>query len=179
MLSVRLTNGGNVSETQQISVSYRPSLADVLHAARVAEGENWKTPNRVAAILLFIGSGVMLYLGFVVWAVIFLILTAVELFNLLPLSVVVAWIEFRRNPKYCNEYHLTLAPEHMRFQTGTVDSTLRWELYSQFWETKRAFILAYGPGIPAVIPKQAFADDREREVVRSLLKRVITQHGRR
>jgi hypothetical protein len=140
----------------------------------VAEGETWKTASRVAAILLGICAAGFFYLGLRGWAIVWLALGVAELFNLLPLSVLVAWVEFRRNPKYRQEYHLTLAPEHLAFRTATVESTLKWEHYTRFWETSRAFVLAYGRGVPTVIPKAAFADDADREAARALLTNVVT-----
>jgi hypothetical protein len=154
-----------------VSVSYRPALRDVLHAARFAEGENWKSASRVAAFLLVCCSLAFLWWGFPGWAALWFTLAVVEFFNLLPLSVLVAYMEFRRNPKYRQEYHPTLSPETLAFQTDTISTVLKWSHYTRFWETERAFVLASGQGVPTVIPKAAFATEAEHEDVRTILRR--------
>lgn len=162
-----------MTDKRQISVSYYPTLGDVLHAARVAEGETWKTASRMAAVLLAACAVGFFYWGSPGWAMLWLALAVAELFNLLPLSVLTAWVEFKRNPKYRQEYHLTLSADHLAFRAATVESTLQWKHYTRFWETNRAFVLAYGAGVPTVIPKAAFADDAEREAARALLTEVF------
>jgi hypothetical protein len=160
-----------------IAVSYRPTLGDVLHAARVAEGETWRTSSRVVAVLLGVCAVAFAYFGLNGWALLWLTLGIAEWFNLLPSWVLVAYVEFRRNPKYRQEYHLSLCPEHLWFRTETIDSKLKWEHYTRFWETKRAFVLSCGTGVPTFIPKAAFADDAERKAARALLTDVITQRA--
>jgi hypothetical protein len=38
-----------------------------------------------------------------------------------------------------------------------------------FWETKRAFVFSYGPGVPTVIPKGAFTSEPDLADARALL----------
>ena len=114
-------SGESVSEKRPIDISYRPTLQDVLHAARLAEGETWKTSSRVAAILLATAAAWLFYWGMRAWAILFMSLGVAEWFNLLPLSLVAAYVEYRRNPKYRQEYHLTLSEEHLRCKRSTDD----------------------------------------------------------
>jgi hypothetical protein len=161
----------------EIAVSYKPTLGDVLHAARVAEGESWRTSSRVVSVLLGLCGVAFVYLGFGWWAVLWLALGAAEWFNLLPSWVLVAYVEFKRNPKYRQEYHLSLSREQLSFRTATIDSKLKWEHYTRFWETHRAFVLSSGTGLPTFIPKAAFAGDAERDAARELLTSVITRRA--
>ncbi len=96
-----------------------------------------------------------------------------ELFNLLPASAIRAFIEFRSNPKFREEYQLTLTDEHLLFRTDTIDSTLKWTHYTDYYETAKAFILVYGKRMYTVIPKRALADNDQLEYVRSLFARVV------
>ena len=158
-----------MTRVRDIAVSYRPTLSDILHAARVAEGEAWRTSSRVVAALLCIVAGATFYSGFPWWAVLFLTLAVVEWFNLLPFAPVVAYLEFKRNPKYRQQYNLTLSPDGLSFTTDTVSSVLKWSHYTRFWETERAFVLSYGVGVPTVIPKAAFASNIDLNDARTLL----------
>jgi hypothetical protein len=157
----------------ELSVSYRPVLRDILHAARIAEGENWWTASRVATGLLSLFGAALFYLGFRWWSALWFGLAIAEYFNLLPMSVLVAYIEFKRNPKYRQEYHLTLSPETLSFRTETISTVLKWSHYKRFWETERAFVLASGEGVPAVIPKAAFATEAECNRARAILQDAI------
>jgi hypothetical protein len=157
-----------------ITVSYDPTLRDVLHAARVAEGTMWKRTSRIVAAALVLFAVWCAYCELWGWAALFAGIAVGEWFNLLPLSVLVAWLEFRRNPKWRQRYHLTLSPDHLAFRTETIESKLRWENYTAFSETPHAFVLSYGLGSPTVIPKAAFKDDAERDAARRLLTDVVT-----
>jgi YcxB-like protein len=111
--------------------------------------------------------------GLRAWAVPWLVLAAVEWFDLLPLSVLIAYIEYKRNPKYREQYDLGLSPDGLSFRTSTVSSVLKWSLYSSFWETNRAFVLSYGRGIPTVIPKAAFATPADLDAARTILQAAV------
>ncbi len=152
-----------------ITVTYKPVLADTLHAARVADGELWKTSSRVVATVLVITAGLMWHWGSTGWAVGFLAFGLAEWFNLLPVAVAVAWVEFHRNPKYRQQYTITMGPDGLLFSTATVRAEIAWSFYRHFWETDRAFVLSYGSGLPSVIPKSAFKSDEELALVRALL----------
>jgi hypothetical protein len=160
-----------------IRISYQPRLADVLHGARLAEGEAWKTMSRVAAILLVLLGGVFVYWGFPGWAGVWFAVAIAEWFNLLPLSVVVAYFEFRRNPKYRQRYELTLSPEALYVTTDTVSSIIKWDHFSHLWDTSKAFVLCSGVGIPAVIPKAAFTNAVDLEAARTLLVMAVKERS--
>ncbi len=159
--------------TEEIRVSYSPQLGDVLRAARIAEGLMWKNLSRVVAIILALPGGWFVYWGYHGWATVWFALAAAEWFNLLPLSVLVACIQFKRNPKYRQRYTLVLSPEAMLFLTDTIRSELKWAHFTRFVETKQTFVLLSGAGLPTVIPKAAFSDDADRNRTRTLLETVV------
>jgi hypothetical protein len=107
------------------------------------------------------------------WGAAFALAGLLEAFNLLPAAVLGAVLEFRANPKFREEHQLTLTPESLRFRTATIDSTLKWELYSHFFETGKAFILVYGKRMYTVIPKRALHGDAQLGELRQLLARAI------
>lgn len=157
----------------KMTVTYRPSQADLVHAARTWEGRHWKTARYVvAAALCACGSFLVVGAG-LWWGAQFVIVGLLEAFNLLPAAALRAMIEFRANPKFREEFQLTLTPESLHFRTATIDSTLKWTLYSEFFETDRAFILAYGKRMYTVIPKRALDNDSQSCEIRELLSCAI------
>jgi hypothetical protein len=107
------------------------------------------------------------------WAALFIILGLLEFFNLLPAAALRAFIEWRTNPKFKEEYQLTITPEHLHFKTATIDSTLKWTHYSNYIETSKAFILIYGQRMYSVIPKRALTGSEQPEQLRALLNNAI------
>ncbi len=156
-----------------MTITYRPSLGDLVHAARIWEANHWKTANRLVAIALLAFGAFLVYGRTYPWAVLFLILGLLEFFNLLPAAVLRAFIEWKSNPKFREEYQLTITPEHLHFRTETIDSTLKWTHYSSYLETSKAFILIYGKRMYTVIPKRALASPEQPEQLRNLLRNAI------
>lgn len=155
-----------------MTIRYRPTQADLVHAARVWEREHWKGARYVVAGLL-LACGVSILLVGRWWGGAFVLAGLLEALNLLPAAVVRAMLEFRANPKFREEYQLSLTPQALRFQTATIDSTLKWTHYSRFFETSKAFILVYGTRMYTVIPKRALGGDGQLGELRALLTDVI------
>lgn len=107
------------------------------------------------------------------WGTIFILFGLLEAFNLLPSAALRAIIEFRTNPKFREEYQLTLTPESLHFRTPTIDSTLKWTMYTNFLETSRVFLLEYGKHMYTVIPKSALDNDSKINEIRELLSSMI------
>jgi len=159
-----------------MTITYRPTQADLIHAARTWEGQHWKAARYIVAAAL-IACGIFLVISSGLWwGALFVLVGLLEAFNLLPSAVLRAIIEFRTNPKFLEEYQLTLTTESLHFQTTTIDSTLKWTMYTGFLETSRAFILVYGKRMYTVIPKRALDNDAKIHEIRELLSSVIGTH---
>jgi YcxB-like protein len=156
-----------------MNISYRPALGDLVHAARVWEANHWKLGRRFVATTLVAVGVFQAYAGAYAWAVVFVLLGVLEFFNLLPAAALRAYMEWKMNPKFREEYHLEFAPEHLRFRTATVDSTLKWTHYSGYLETDRVFILIYGKRMYTVIPKRALQGPEQVEQLRTLINHSI------
>ena len=155
----------------KMKITYRLTQADVVHAARAWEGQHWKIARYVVASALFACGGFLVVSAGLWWGAVFVLVGLLEAFNLLPAAVIRAMIEYRTNPKFREEFQLTLTPEGLHFRTPTIDSRLKWTLYSDFFETSRAFILVYGKRMYTVIPKRALNNDAQLREIRELLSR--------
>jgi len=156
-----------------MTITYRPTQADLVHAARAWEGRHWRAVRYVvAAVLVACGSFLIVGAGSW-WGGVFVLVGLLEAFNLLPAAVIRAMIEYRANPKFHDEVQLTLTPDGIHFRTSMIDSTLKWTLYSDYFETDRVFILIYGERMYTVIPKRALDGDAQVHEIRELLSSAI------
>jgi len=156
-----------------MTIRYTPSREDLVHAARVWEGQHWWMARYLASAGLLCCGVFLLYCAQVWWAVPCFLFGLLEAFNLLPAAVLRALIEFRTNPKFRETYELTLEREGLHFRTPTIDSNIKWTHYSQVLETPKALILVYGRRMFTVLPKRAFSDQAQLQEARLLLSTAI------
>ncbi len=156
-----------------MTFTYQATQSDLIHAARTWEGQHWKAARYIVAAIL-IAYGVFVLIGSGLWwGALFVLVGLLETFNLLPGSIIRAIIEFRTNPKFREEYQLTFSTESLHFRTATIDSTLKWTMYTGFLETSKAFILVYGKRMYTIIPKRALDSDASSHELREFLCSVI------
>jgi len=129
-----------------ISVSFINELKDHVEAQRVlySKGALAKLDKVVALLLFGFGICCVILVGLRWWTIIWFPLAVAEWFDLLSLTRWRTKIEFQRNPKFREEYHLTFSPENIHFKTATIDSTLLWTNYERFIESADLFLLMYG-----------------------------------
>ncbi len=66
------------------------------------------------------------------------------------------YIIYQLNNKFKEEYHLTLTNESLFFKTNTIDSEIKWSLYTNVKENKDFVFLYYGKHSFTIIPKKEF-----------------------
>ena len=158
-----------------ISIRFVNELDDHLEARRVLykEGVMAKV-DKVVAVLLF-GFGILSIAsaGLLWWTVVWFPLALAEWFDLLTLSRWRTRVEFRRNPKFRDEYHLTFTPDHIHFRTASIDSTVQWTHYERVVESPDLFLLMYGSGLYTMVPKRCFSSKDALNSFRALLGRAI------
>jgi hypothetical protein len=156
-----------------ISITYRPKLGDLVHAARVCDGHQRKALRLAVGFVMLACSFFLICVQWYVWASLFILFGVIELFNLLPSQVIGALIQWKTNPKFGEEHHLTLTTEELHFRTATIDSTIKWTFYIKYLESKKAFVLIYGKSMYSVIPKRALASPEQITEFRNLLASVL------
>lgn len=65
--------------------------------------------------------------------------------------------KFRQTAKYQEEYHLAFSNDAILFQTPTLHSELKWDIYSALWESDDFYFLIQAPRHYTLLPKRAFA----------------------
>ena len=166
-----------MTEPPAISISFMNELPDHIAAQRFLYSKSVMAKlDKVVAVLLFgFGLYCIVVVGLRWWTVLWWPLAVAEWFNLLSLSRWSAKIQFGRNPKFREEYHLTFSREHIHFTTASLDSTLKWTHYERVLESPTLFLLMYGKGLYTLIPKRCFSAPEEIDAFRALLHQSIPQ----
>jgi hypothetical protein len=164
-----------MAELNPISIRFTNELKDHIEAQRVLYSKNAlaKLDKAIAVLLFVFGVYCVVAVGLRWWTVIWFPLAVAEWFNWLSLNRWRIRIEFRRNLKFREEYHLTFSRENIHFQTASIDSTLQWTHYDRVIESPDLFLLMYSKGLYTLIPKRCFSSTEEINAFRDLINGAI------
>lgn len=165
------------SQSAAISINFINKLDDHIQAQRILYRRGIMAKlDKVVAVLLF-GFGIycLAFVGLRWWTMIWFPLAVAEWFNLLSLTQWRTKINFRRNPKFREEYHLTFSRESIHFKTALLDSTLQWTHYERVIESPDLFLLMYGKDLYTLIPKRCFKSNEDMDAFRTLVSRTIAR----
>jgi len=71
---------------------------------------------------------------------------------------------FRITPKYTEEYNLTFSSSGITFKTPSIDSIIKWDVYSEIWESNDLYFLIQSPRMYTLIPERVFGSPVEMRV---------------
>jgi len=113
--------------------------------------------------------GVVVILGYLLLSVLYLFFSAfdapsiiffmIALFFALALFLLYffkASFAFNRTAKYHEEYYLAFSEGGIEFRTPTVDSSLKWDIFTEFWESGDFYFMILTKHTYTPIPKRAF-----------------------
>ena len=64
--------------------------------------------------------------------------------------------KFKQTAKYHEEYKLLFSSSSIKFKTPSIDSELKWGIYTGLWESGDFYFLIQAPRMYTLIPKRAF-----------------------
>ena len=62
------------------------------------------------------------------------------------------------------EYTLVFSKENIKFKTQSIDSEVKWDIYSELWESHDFYYLIQAPRLYTLIPKRVFKDLNEKQL---------------
>jgi hypothetical protein len=141
-----------------IHLSFRYSERDYVRAMRAhyASRLRLKLDAVVAVATAVLGIYLWHSLDSPWWGVGLVCLSAVLVLMLVGAFSVIPKLNFRREPKFRDEYSLAFSPEGIHFRTAHIDSHLQWSMYSRALVDAHSFILYHGTNSFTVIPKRVF-----------------------
>jgi hypothetical protein len=160
-----------------IQIEFDHRLGEHLRARRLFyRHRSWfaKADRVVAVLLALFGVTLIALAGLRWWTAIWLVIAPIEWFNLLSIEPLVVRYQFRRSPKFLAPTSLSFSREQIHYRTGSIDSTLRWDLFDGLLEDEELFLLVYrAPRSYAVIPRRAFASPAEQSDFRELARSAL------
>jgi hypothetical protein len=175
--------------TEGITIRFEYTAADAVDAFRLYEAT---TPSRAIGktiailLLVFAALAVYAYVQFVhtygatyglEWVAIGCVALALILwFD--PIRPLRARLAFRMNSRvYTDPSEVTFDEAGVHARTRTYDVKRSWAAYSTVLESDRLFLLVYGKGVYATIPKRAFSSEPQIQAFREMLQRRIGKFG--
>lgn len=132
----------------------------------------------LVAVFLLLSVVYMLFTSFSIFSILIfgliIVVTALGsyLYILMPI------LKFKQTAKYHEEYTLVFSKETIEFKTQSIESEMKWDIYSALWESHDFYYLIQAPRIYTLIPKRVFKDLNEKrlfeEIVQSRVK--TTKH---
>lgn len=128
----------------------------------------------VAGVLILFGVFLITSAGIRWWTLIWFVLAPLEYFHLLSISSLVMRYRFKRTPKFHETNALVFSEDGIHFKTRSIDSNLKWDLYTDVVEDSALTLLMYGEAY-SVIPKRCFKSEKDLMAFQTLIRSKITK----
>jgi len=155
---------GGERSMDTVELTFKYTQAEFVNGDRqylIASKTISKTNIVVLAVLL---PTLLLYLflsSFIVLAIAFTAVGVVAAITGSILYFYIPFYKFKITRKYNEEYTLTFSNSGITFKTLSIDSTIKWNMYSEIWESNDFYFLIQGPRVYSLIPKRAFGSPVE------------------
>ena len=166
-----------------VTITFKYTRAEYVRADRqylIASKTISKTSVVILAIFL---PASLLYLFLSSFNIPGMIFVAIGVVAAIVVSILYFYMpiyKFKITPKYNEEYTLVFSNSGITFKTPGIDSTIKWDMYSEIWEINDFYFLVQAPRMYALIPKRAFKSPVEMRMFEEIacfnlkrIKRVI------
>ena len=128
-----------------------------------------KTSMVILAIYFLFAITYLFLSSFSLWSIVFLAVAAIAGVMGCVLYFYIPVYKFKRTAKYQEEYSLSFSLDGIKFKTKTIDSELKWSIYSEAWESNAFYFLIQAPRMYTLIPKRAFVTSIEKNTFDKLV----------
>lgn len=77
--------------------------------------------------------------------------------------------KFKQTSKYHAEYTMIFSQNAIKWKTQNTESQLKWNIYSELWESNDFYFLIQGPRMYTLIPKRVFASQEEKQIFEEIV----------
>lgn len=150
---------------EQVSIKFQYTENEYAKAVRkyLLVSDIIKKLDLVLAIIGVPCTLVYFFLSSFSWFSILLLVCAVLFAGFIGFQYLyVPVMTFRKTSKFKDEYHLTFTEEGILFETDTIHSELKWDVYTIFWESEDCYYLVQEKHVYTILPKRAFSGDAEK-----------------
>jgi hypothetical protein len=128
----------------------------------------------VAAALLLVGIVSTALVGLHWWTAIWFLLAPLEFFDLLSIAPLVVSHRFKKTAKFHELNELEFTEDGIYFRTPTIDSRLKWEIYSEVIDNDDLILLVLGNQMYSVLPKRCFKNDEDIGKLLTMARKMVT-----
>ena len=158
-----------------IDVRFHLGWQEFYTADRFLAARDRRTPGEriIAPLIAFTGLIVSLVLGNVWWA------AGTIGLGLILLLIAPRWRQKEMRTRWAHErFHhqehiVSFDEDGVHYKQGPTESRYPWNFYQRFLESGDAFLLICGEDVFNLIPKRAFADQREVDAFRTLASKKL------
>ena len=172
---IYMTNGGIPLETVELRFQYTQS--EYIKAERqylISSKTIHKYDIALVAVFLLLSIVYMLFSSLSVFSILItgliIVVTALGsyLYILMPI------LKFKQTAKYHEEYTLVFSKESIKFKTQSIESEMKWDIYSALWDSHDFYYLIQAPRIYTLIPKRVFKDQNEKQIFEEIAQSRVT-----
>jgi hypothetical protein len=174
---------------ERITIHFEYNVADAVDAFRLYHATTpMRTISKIVAVVSLVFASLATYAcvqlihtygdtyGTAWFAIGLIFIAIIAWFD--PIRPVQAWLAFKMNSKvYTDPSEVTFDEAGVHAKTNTYDAKRLWTAYFSVLESKRLFLLVYGKGVYATIPKRAFSGEEQIRAFREMLERKIGKFG--
>ena len=116
---------------------------------------------------LFLIKGGALVAVFLLLSIVYMLFSSLSVFSILITGLIIVVtalgsylyilmpiLKFKRTTKYHEEYTLVFSKESIKFKTQSIESEMKWDIYSALWDSHDFYYLIQAPRIYTLIPKR-------------------------
>lgn len=164
-------NGGNLLETIELKFQYTQS--EFVRAERqylISSKIIHKYDLALVAVFLLFSVFNMLFSSFSLFSILIFGLVIVVTTIGSYLYILMPILKFNQIAKYREEYTLVFSKEAIHFKTPSIESELKWNIYSALWDSRDFYFLIQAPRIYTIIPKRVFKDQNEKQIFEDIVQ---------
>ena len=128
----------------------------------------------LVAIFLLLSVVYMLFSSFSIFSILTFGLVIVVIGLGSYLYILMPILKFKQTTKYHEEYTLIFSKDTIRFKTPSIESEMKWDIYSALWDSHDFYYLIQAPRIYTLIPKRVFKDQNEKQIFEEIAQSRVT-----
>ena len=154
---------------ETVSITFKYTQAEYVKAERqYLLASKTITKMNVVVLAIYLPFS-LLYLFFSSFSVLSIVAAGVAIFALIAGCALYFYIpayKFRATAKYQETYHLAFSKDGIEFKTTTIHSELKWDVYSELWESNDFYFLIHAPRRPTLISRRSSTPPSSKQAFR-------------
>jgi len=164
---------------ETIELKFKYTQAEYVKAERqyLIANKTMRRYDAVLVVVFFLFSVCYLFLSsFSTLSIVVLVIVLIVSALGICLYFFIPVLKFKQTAKYHEEYQMFFSKDMIKWKTSSIESELKWSIYSEIWESNDFYFLIQAPRMYTLIPQRAFVNQEEKqdfeEIILSNLKSI-------